>query len=307
MGNRIGRWQQTRIYVGKCWRLFINERQWKNLVSTLIITVLISFVTSEKTFEDFVQTKNSCFAIICACIWVGIFNSIQSICRERGIIKREHRTGLHISSYIGAHVIFEALLCAVEALIVLAVVLIKNSEHLPESGLVFPLAVDMYITLYLTIFASDMLAILVSCVVRDSTSAMTVMPFVLIVQLVFANFVIPLDSVGQTLSNGTITKWGIQAICTVSNYNSQESSVLLTALNTMNNDDPNSLVSRVQRVLSIEEVSHEVGSLTASQLQNSEYAFTAENVLKNWGILIAFTLLYVLIGFLFSLEIFEGD
>ena len=144
MGNRIGRWQQTRIYVGKCWRLFINERQWKNLVSTLIITVLISFVTSEKTFEDFVQTKNSCFAIICACIWVGIFNSIQSICRERGIIKREHRTGLHISSYIGAHVIFEALLCAVEALIVLAVVLIKNSEHLPESGLVFPMVCLRY-------------------------------------------------------------------------------------------------------------------------------------------------------------------
>ena len=215
MGNRIGRWQQTRIYVGKCWRLFINERQWKNLVSTLIITVLISFVTSEKTFEDFVQTKNSCFAIICACIWVGIFNSIQSICRERGIIKREHRTGLHISSYIGAHVIFEALLCAVEALIVLAVVLIKNSEHLPESGLVFPMAVDMYITLYLTIFASDMLAILVSCVVRDSTSAMTVMPFVLIVQLIMAGVVFELEGTADKLSNITVSKWGLNGLMSI--------------------------------------------------------------------------------------------
>ena len=159
MGRRIGRLEQTGIYVGKCWRLFINEKQWKNLISTLIITVLISFVTSEKTFEDYVQTKNSCFAIVCACIWVGIFNSIQSICRERSIIKREHRTGLHISSYIGAHVIFEAALGAVEALIVLVIVLINNKSHLPESGLIFPLAVDMYITLYLTIFASDMMAI----------------------------------------------------------------------------------------------------------------------------------------------------
>ena len=109
----------------------------------------------------------------------------------------------------------------------------------------------------------------------------------------------PLDDVGKALSNGTISKWGIQAVCTVSNYNSQESSVLLTALNTMNNEDPESLISRVQRVLSIEEVSHEVGTLTASQLQNKSYAFTTENVLLHWGILAGFTLLYVLIGLIF--------
>ena len=76
-------------------------------------------------------------------------------------------------------------------------------------------------------------------------------------------------------------------------------SVLLTALNTMNNDDPNSLVSRVQRVLSIEEVSHEVGSLTASQLQNKNYVFTAKNVLFNWGLLFGFIVLYALIGIIF--------
>lgn len=215
MGNRIGRLKQAEIYVGKCWRLFINEKQWKNLISTLIITILISLVTSEKTFTDYVQTKNSCFAIICACIWVGIFNSIQSICRERGIIKREHRTGLHITSYIGAHVFFEAMLCAVEALIVLVVVLIKNSSHLPESGLVFPMALDMYITLYLTIFASDMLAILVSCVVKDSNSAMTVMPFVLIVQLIMAGVVFELEGLADKLSNVTVSKWGLNGLMSI--------------------------------------------------------------------------------------------
>ena len=215
MGRRIGRLEQTGIYVGKCWRLFINEKQWKNLISTLIITVLISFVTSEKTFEDYVHTKNSCFAIVCACIWVGIFNSIQSICRERSIIKREHRTGLHISSYIGAHVIFEAALGAVEALIVLVIVLIKNKSHLPESGLIFPLAVDMYITLYLTIFASDMMAILVSCVVKDSTSAMTVMPFVLIVQLIMAGVVFELEGVADKISNVTVSKWGLNGLMSI--------------------------------------------------------------------------------------------
>jgi len=215
MGNRIGRAEQIRIYVGKCWRMFLNERQWKNLVSTLIITILISLVTSPETFRDGVQTKNSCFAFICACIWVGIFNSIQSVCRERGIIKREHRTGLHISSYIGAHVIFEGILCAAEALIILLVVLVKNSSHLPDSGLIFPLAIDMYLTMYLTVFASDMLAILVSCIVKDTNSAMTVMPFVLIVQLVFGGVIFELDGIADLLSNLTVSKWGMNGLMSI--------------------------------------------------------------------------------------------
>jgi len=159
--------------------------------------------------------------------------------------------------------------------------------------------VDLGITMFLITYAADMLGLMISCIVHTPMTAMTVMPFVLIVQLVFANFVIPLNEVGKQLSNVTISKWGIQAICAVSDYNSQESTVLMTALNTMSNKDPESLVSRVQRVLTIEEVNHKVGQLTASQLQNSEYAFTTSNVLKNWGILVAFIFLYVLIGLIF--------
>ena len=215
MGNRIGRSEQIRIYVGKCFRIFVNERQWKNLVSTLIIMLLISVVTSEDTFLDYRQTKNSCFAIICACIWVGLFNSIQSICRERGIIKREHRTGLYISSYVLAHVIFEALLCAAEAMIVLSVVLVKNASHLPESGLIFPMVVDLCVTIYLTVFVSDMLAILVSCIVKDTNSAMTVMPFVLIIQLIMAGVVFELEGIADVVSNLTVSKWGMSGLMSI--------------------------------------------------------------------------------------------
>ena len=153
--------------------------------------------------------------------------------------------------------------------------------------------------MFLITYASDMLGLMISCIVHTPMTAMTVMPFVLIVQLVYANFVIPLDTIGQALSNGTITKWGIQSVCTVADYNSQESTVLMTALNTMNNDDPESLVSRVQKVLQIEEVSHKVGTLTASQLQNDKYVFSSGNVLVNWGILTGFAILYAAVGVIF--------
>ena len=243
------------------------------------------------------------FAITCVCLWNGVFNSIQVVCKERGIIKREHRAGLHITSYLASHMIYQAIICLIQVVMMIVIFLIFG-VHIPSgSAVTGSFLLDLGITMFLITYASDMLGLMISCIVHSPMTAMTVMPFVLIVQLVFANFVIPLNAVGKKLSNVTISKWGIQAVCSVSDYNSQESTVLLTALNTMSNKDPDSLISRVQRVLSIDEVNHKVGQLTASQLQNSEYAFTAENVLKNWGILIAFTLLYVLIGFLFLKQI----
>ena len=111
--NRISAGGQIRIYAGKCFRLFWSEKQWKKLISTLIIMGIISLVTGDKMFKEYPATKNGAFAVICACIWVGLFNSIQSICRERAIIKREHRTGLRIGSYVMAHFLYELALCAV--------------------------------------------------------------------------------------------------------------------------------------------------------------------------------------------------
>ena len=199
--NRISAGGQIRIYAGKCFRLFWSEKQWKKLISTLIIMGIISLVTGDKMFKEYPATKNGAFAVICACIWVGLFNSIQSICRERAIIKREHRTGLRLPSYVMAHVLYELALCAIEAVIVLTIVFLRNADHLPDSGIIGPRVVDMYISFLLIIFASDLIAMLVSCIVKNENEAMTVMPFVLIVQLVMSGAVFELSGVTELISN----------------------------------------------------------------------------------------------------------
>ena len=119
--NRVGRIGQIKIYTGKCFRTFVNEKGWKALISTLIISVILAWVIGDNTFAVNESTKTGVFAMICGSLWIGIFNSIQSICRERAIIKREHRTGLHISSYVIAHMLFEFVLCFAEALIITVV------------------------------------------------------------------------------------------------------------------------------------------------------------------------------------------
>ena len=214
--DRVSRIDQVKIYTGKCFRIFKNEKGYKSFISTAIITVLISFVLGEEMFRELHATQTGAFAVICGCIWIGIFNSIQSICRERAIIKREYRTGLRISSYVIAHMVYEMVICFTEALIVVIILLIATAGG-PNTSLIMGSFLDLLITVFLVIFSADLLAMIVSSIVKTETAAMTVMPFVLILQLILSGVIFILGGFMQLFSNLTISKWGVNAICAISN------------------------------------------------------------------------------------------
>lgn len=220
--NRAPRINQVKIYTGKCFRIFINENGWKTFISATIITALISSVTSEDLFSEYTATRNGAFALVCACIWIGIFNSIQSICKERDIIKREHRSGLHISCYITSHMIFEMTISAVESMIVTLIVCISNVSTLPHMGVLCSTFLEFAITFFLIIYSSDIMGIMISSIVKTPNTAMTVMPFVLIIQLVMSGMIFELSGLTEFISTFTIAKWGLNAICVTANVNVME-------------------------------------------------------------------------------------
>ena len=120
-GNHRGRLAQIPIYLGKNFRMFIYQTDWKVLPMSALIAGLIASVVGENMFVTMEGQFQCSLALTCVCIWNGFFNSIQSVCRERPIIKREHRAGMHISSYIAAHLIYQMFLCAAQALITVSV------------------------------------------------------------------------------------------------------------------------------------------------------------------------------------------
>lgn len=220
--NEASRLAQVKIYTGKCFRVFLNEKGWKIFISSALITLIICTVTSDDMFEEYAATRNGAFALVCACIWIGIFNSIQSVCKERDIIKREHRSGLHISSYIAAHMLFELTLCAVEALIVTVIICIANFRNIPSGGVLFSASVELMITFFLIIYSSDILGLMVSSIVKEPNTAMTVMPFVLIIQLVMSGMIFQLSGISKAISYITVAKWGLNMICITANVNAME-------------------------------------------------------------------------------------
>ena len=217
MQSSIG--EQIRVYFGKCWRIFLNENGWKAFISSAIITFLISCVTGSDMFKAYRDTRNGAFALVCACIWIGIFNSIQSVCKERDIIKREHRSGMSVFAYVSAHGLFELIQCFIEAAIVTAITMIFNNGSLPSKGVILPVALELTLSFFTIIFCADMLGLMVSCIVKTPQTAMTVMPFVLILQLILSGMIFSLKGFTEKLSYLMVSRWGLNAICITSNVN----------------------------------------------------------------------------------------
>ena len=215
--NYSSRLGQIRIYFGKCLRGFKNEQGWKSLIGAIIIPILLVTVMGEDVFAEYTDTSQGSFAIICACLWIGLFNSLTSVCKERNIIKHEYRAGLYLSSYITAHMIFELIISLIETAFVAVIILIRYWDNLGELGDDASVKKAMIVlTFFLSIYAADALGILISSIVKNTVAAMYLMPFILIFQLVFAGCIFPLENISEVIGNLTLSKWGYKALLDIS-------------------------------------------------------------------------------------------
>ena len=245
------RLSQVPIYLGKQFRFFINESDWKVIPMAAVIAMLVSVVIRNRIFANMEGCVIGSFALTCVALWNGCFNSIQAICRERAIIKREHRSGMHITSYMFSHMVYQFVLCLVQTIVSLYV-MHATGVPFPEEGIFLKkmMIVEFGITMLLISYAADMMSLFISSIAHTTTAAMTVMPFVLIFQLVFSGGVIPLPERIQPLSNFTISNYGIKAIASQCGYNELPMAAGWTALNSMRNSEINETIT-VGQVLDI--------------------------------------------------------
>ena len=242
---------QVPIYLGKQFRFFINESDWKVIPMAAVIALLVAVVIRNRIFASMEGCVIGSFAVTCVALWNGCFNSIQAICRERAIVKREHRSGMHITSYVIAHMIYQFVLCLAQTVISLYVMKIAGVPF-PQEGLFLKnmLIVEFGITMLLISYAADMMSLFISSIARSTTAAMTVMPFVLIFQLVFSGGVIPLPERVQPLSHITISNYGIKAIASQCGYNKLPMAAGWTAVNSMKNSEIEETIT-VEKVMEI--------------------------------------------------------
>ena len=214
------RFGQIGIYFGKFIRMFVYQSDWKVLPMAALIAGLVGFALGREFRINMEGTLTATFAVVCVCIWNGSFNSIQVVCRERGVVKREHRSGMYISSYILSHMMYQLLLCILQTIVTLIVLHLVGMKF-TGSGMFTPwMVVDVGITLFLITYASDLLSLWISTLVHSTTTAMTIMPFVLIFQLIFSGGVFSIPKIVRPIEMLTISSPGLKALASQVDINS---------------------------------------------------------------------------------------
>ena len=204
MYNKVPITQQIPVYFRKFARINFRESAWKYILFSGIIALIIGAIVDG-------LGHSGVFVIVSGCIWLGIFNTIQSVCKEHDIINSEYRQGMNIGAYVIAQVLWQAVLCLIQAIVMFIVLLPFGFYSGVDSGNIFLL---IMITFYVLIFGASILGLMISCIAGTPTTAMTIMPFVLIVQLLMCDdkVMFELNGVGDVFSCITFSRWGMHAL-----------------------------------------------------------------------------------------------
>ncbi|MEA2496712.1 MAG: transport system ATP-binding/permease protein [Thermoleophilaceae bacterium] len=117
--------------------------------------------------------------------WLGASNAIREIVREQPIFMRERAVGLFVSSYVSSKVVVLGSLTILQAFILVPIAVARQSP--PSSGSFFPNGVvELIVVGALAGLAAMALGLVLSSLSETADRAMTVLPVVLIVQMLLA-------------------------------------------------------------------------------------------------------------------------
>lgn len=187
----------------------------------VLIGLLLYIVSEDNIFDIYESTKSMLFALSCSGIWMGLFNSIQEICKERVIIKREYMANLKLHIYILSKFIIQAFLGLIQSILLTAVFLTAVGKT--HSGIFFDsFYFEAFLTVWLTVLASMAMGFIVSSLVKTGDKAMAVAPFILIVQLLFSGILFKLEGVGKWISYLTVSRWSVESLGSIVDLNGMQ-------------------------------------------------------------------------------------
>ena len=225
-GREISALRQFFVLNRRYLHLIVNDRMRLLLMIglPLLLTLLISMVAKDnKQFVQFEMTQALLFSLACSSYFIGTLNSIQEVCKERNILRREYMTGLKLRSYIASKIIVLALICLLQSLLSTGLFFILVGS--PEECLIMQPFPEFLLTVFLTSWASSVMGVFVSCLVKNADRAMALAPLLLMPQLLFSGVIFELEGVTKAISWLAACRWSMEALGSSANLNELESRV----------------------------------------------------------------------------------
>jgi ABC transport system ATP-binding/permease protein len=156
------------------------------------------------------------FVLTCSGLWVGLSGSLQEVVKEQAIYQRERLVNLGIPAYVGSKLAILAGVAGVQTLLMMIVVTLCFES--PEAKLL-SWTWGLGITNFLTLLTSVSLGLLVSSLVKNISQANSLLPLLLLPQIIFSGVLFKNDGISDWIAKLMLSRWSIGAYGTLVNVN----------------------------------------------------------------------------------------
>ena len=213
-GRRISAMRQFFILSGRYLRTMVQDKASLFLTLSLApILGLMNFIWGNKLFDPIggnaAKTMGVWFAVAIMGILVGYMGSIQELVKEKEIYKRERAVGLKILPYIMSKVWVGAALGIYQAFFILLFAILLARPVVNS----FMGYIVLYMTLWLVIFCSFILGLLISAISPNPNTAQLIMIATFVPQILLAGVLQPLHMIvgGNIMSPIVVARWGFES------------------------------------------------------------------------------------------------
>lgn len=202
-----------------------------NALGTIINRTSLPFAVAEDTMKLL-------FSFSCAAFWVGIFNSVQEISKERVIFERERFAGIGSVPYVLSKLTVIGVLCVIQSAIMTAMFMLLTNTYatidgnidsvtaiklgMNTSGIVFTnggMWFEFFLTVFLAVMSAMALGLTISAAVSNEL-ALVICPVCLLPQILFAGVACTLTGFTETVSKIITCRWSCIAFFASADINS---------------------------------------------------------------------------------------
>ncbi|MBL0214151.1 MAG: ATP-binding cassette domain-containing protein [Myxococcales bacterium] len=172
-----------------------------------------------------IEAKKLIFMLATTGVWFGVINSAREICKEANVLRRERLAGLHAGPYVVSKLIVLALLVLVQSALLVGVVAVATK--LPAAGVLLPPLLEIYLTIVLAGVAGIALGLCVSAIATTPDKATSLIPIVLVPQVLFAGIMFGLHGPTAMISNLVSARAAVDAMSSTIDINQLASPIFL--------------------------------------------------------------------------------
>ncbi len=209
---------QGRIFAGRYVRLLSRDRP--ALAFSLLQGIAVALLTALAVPSSFTwPTGNAAtFVFGCASVWFGMIGAVRELVKEKAIWRREFLAGGSMPAYLASKVAVLGVMAAIQALTLTLVV--RLTLGLPSGGPFGHSMVTFFVTLWLGALSGMALGLLVSAAAESADRAMSLVPYLLITQLVLCGVLFQLGAIGF-ISWLMPARWAVSGLGGIAGLNAQ--------------------------------------------------------------------------------------